>query len=345
VDHEDGLFLEVLAAAQMKDEGLAVFPPHTGKRATVGAAYIENQELYVFDGEDADAHPEYAEKIAQARFLPVTEGTRKSREMDMLDPHRDMIFVDDVRVYMIKEDVEPEVCWVRIEDLDMENHRLIGKVLAHTDRDFGVEAGDLIAFYIQRIDNEKLVCCADFDRMDTVVKRRAEEADPLRKALYEFGRVKSYETVNQVVEELRKRDVWLPCTAILTQEEQNRIEALLDASGNDMEKLNQYIMGNTEGIELVPDILKHEDGSLFMPVFASPEDMGSYGDSYSKVEKPLTEVLDMVEHHQEDLAGIVVNPFSESMVLAKDLFDAIRNGLDVALSAEMRDMPPSKTQS
>jgi hypothetical protein len=80
---------------------------------------------------------------------------------------------------------------------------------------------------------------------------------------------------------------------------------------------------------------------MFLPVFVSPEDMGSYGDRYSKVEKPFLEVLDMVEHHQEDLVGVVINPFTESMIIAKDLFEAVRHGLDVALSATLQQKPAS----
>lgn len=341
VDHESGLFLEVMAAARMTEEGMAVYPPHPGKRSTVGAAMVDEQEIYIFDDEDAGAHPEYAEKIAQARFLPVSEGVRRSRNMEFLDHLRDQIYVDDLRIYMIKDDMEPEVCWVRIEDLNREEHNLTGRLLGRPKHDFGVEAGDVITFYVQKLEDEKIICCADFDRPETIVKRRADEADPLRRALADFEHDKTYEGINRVIEALRERDVWLPCNTVLSQEEQAKLEALLDEYGEDVEKLNEYIMSSGEKIELVPDILKHEDGSMFLPVFVSPEDMGSYGDRYSKVEKPFLEVLDMVEHHQEDLVGVVINPFTDSMIIAKDLFQAVRHGLDVALSATLQQKPAS----
>ena len=105
VDHESGLFLEVMAAARMTEEGMAVYPPHPGKRSTVGAAMVDEQEIYIFDDEDAGAHPEYAEKIAQARFLPVSEGVRRSRNMEFLDhlPETgETVSVGDVR-FTVKE--------------------------------------------------------------------------------------------------------------------------------------------------------------------------------------------------------------------------------------------------
>jgi hypothetical protein len=347
VDHQEGLCLELLAAARMVEDGLETYPPDNSRHVYMQAGYADEQEVFVFDenGEEGEEHPEYAGKLNSVGFHRASEAVEFSRSMGVLDPFRDGCYVDDVRVYMVKEHMEPEVCWLRIEDLDRDSHCIIGKVLRDPVGDFGCEAGDLVSFRVQKLDERTLVCCADFDLEETIVRKRTEEADPLRLALAEFQQEKTYETVNRVIEELRQRDVWLACNTVLSKDGQARLEALLDEFGQDMEKLNEYIMSGDDRIELVPDILKHEDGSLFLPVFAAPEDMGTYGDRYSKVEKPFLEVLDIVDQHEEDLVGIVVDPFTESMIIAKDLFDAVRNGLDAALSAEMRNMPPSRKQS
>ena len=73
---------------------------------------------------------------------------------------------------------------------------------------------------------------------------------------------------------------------------------------------------------MVPDILQNEN-DFFFPVFTSAEEMGDYGEAFSKVEKHFLEAANLAQNNEKNLAGIVINAFTESIVIPKELFDII----------------------
>ena len=78
-----------------------------------------------------------------------------------------------------------------------------------------------------------------------------------------------------------------------------------------------------DSIRMVPDILQNEN-DFFFPVFTSAEEMGDYGDAFSKVEKHFLEAANLARNNDKNVAGIVINAFTaESIVIPKDLFDII----------------------
>ena len=70
---------------------------------------------------------------------------------------------------------------------------------------------------------------------------------------------------------------------------------------------------------------------LFFPVFSGIEEMGEYGNNFSKVEKHFLEAMIYAKNNENDLSGIVVNAFTEPFVLDKELWEAVEN-LDSRLS-------------
>lgn len=91
---------------------------------------------------------------------------------------------------------------------------------------------------------------------------------------------------------------------------------------------SQYIVENTfktqEQCKSKPDILKYEE-NLFFPAFSNPEAMGEYGNQLSKIQQHFLDVITLAANHKQNLSGIVINAFSESFVLGKDLWDLVKN--------------------
>ena len=70
-------------------------------------------------------------------------------------------------------------------------------------------------------------------------------------------------------------------------------------------------------IEMIRDA-----GYDFLNTNAAAEDMGEYGEHFSKVQKHFLECMVLARNNEKGVKGIVVNAFSEPFVLTVDLFDA-----------------------
>ena len=51
--------------------------------------------------------------------------------------------------------------------------------------------------------------------------------------------------------------------------------------------------------------------------------MGEYGDAFSKIGQSFTEAIRLARHNQREIAGIVINAFSEAYVIPKEQWDMI----------------------
>ena len=73
---------------------------------------------------------------------------------------------------------------------------------------------------------------------------------------------------------------------------------------------------------MIPDILQNGD-DFFFPVFSSAEEMGEYGNGFSKIEVDLLRAINLARNNEKKLKGIVVDAFSEPFVLDAELFDIV----------------------
>ena len=58
-------------------------------------------------------------------------------------------------------------------------------------------------------------------------------------------------------------------------------------------------------------------------MFTSEEEMGDYGERFSKVRKHILETIPLVRNNHKKIAGIIVNAFSEPFVLDARIFDIV----------------------
>ena len=99
-------------------------------------------------------------------------------------------------------------------------------------------------------------------------------------------------------------------------------EKAVDEAGDDLSSLVGKTFSNQQHIRMVPDILQNGD-QFFFPAFSSVEEMGEYGDHFSKVQKHMLEVIPLAMNNEKNVAGIVINAFTEPFVLERSMFDMV----------------------
>ena len=144
------------------------------------------------------------------------------------------------------------------------------------------------------------------------VKRETLKSGRVLKALIEqFENDRTKQNLISVLHCLRDSFVWIPGT--------------LRMSDADVEKFQNSQVGDTvttdEIMKFEPDILQNGEDK-FYPVFSSIEEMGEYGNNFSKVEKHFFEAMSYANFKKETV-GIVVNAFSMPFVVPKEWFDII----------------------
>lgn len=120
--------------------------------------------------------------------------------------------------------------------------------------------------------------------------------------------------------------IWIPCNAVMSAADyaalENTVKAAEKSGGPD--SLRGRYFENRDSIRMVPDILqKGED--YYFPVFTSEEEMGEYGEHFSKLGKHFIEAVNLAKNNEKKLRGIVVNAFSEPFIVPSELFDLILN--------------------
>ena len=124
-----------------------------------------------------------------------------------------------------------------------------------------------------------------------------EDGSMLKEAIHTFAGHRTRRNLLRVLEILRDSLVWIPCKAVLTD-------------------------GDDEAVRLEPDILK-KGKEYFCPVFTTMEDMGEYGEHFSKTRNHFLEAVALAENNENSVSGIVINAFSEAFVLKSDLFETV----------------------
>ena len=150
----------------------------------------------------------------------------------------------------------------------------------------------------------------------------SEEGRELKEAIHRFSIQRTKENLFAVLLLLKDSMIWIPCNAVLSAEDQSKWEALIKEHEGDPGSLVGKTLTNTDNIRMVPDILQNGE-EFFFPVFTSVEDMGEYGDHFSKLEDTLVHAITLARNNEKDLSGIVVNAFSEPFILDTDLFNLV----------------------
>ena len=314
IDHTEGLTLEVLATAFKHDESFIFEVGNTEISSKIRIGSVRDDECFYFSDEDGKKYERYADKIEMLKSYFAGDEVEESRNMHFLDESRSPEYPDDVLVYLLKDGNKVEGCWVRIEGL-AENY-IIGTLLNEPDQDFDCHAGEEIAFYVHQNDDEEIVLWSNMNPSPIITAEDLEDGTMLEAAIHTFNEEPTEEHLLEIMEILRDSYVWIPCNTIMSDAEQARLVAM-SKDGN----IGDEFISHDE-IRLIPDILQNGD-EFFFPVFSNIEAMGEYGNGFSKVQKHFLEALSTANNNEKDLAGIVINAFSEPFELYKEIWNLV----------------------
>ena len=322
IDHEAGLTLEVIAAGIEKDERFKFFEPSQETRFFIRVGAVENDDFALFDDSDNSLRNRSAEKLEILSAYEVDEEIEKTREMGFLDESRHPHYPDDVQVYLMRDGLDPEICWSRI--IGLGDHWIMGVLLNEPNQNFDYHQGEKIAFFVEKTEDEKIICYSDMNPSQLLKPEDLEDGSMLREAIAAFNADRTEQGLIQIMEILRDSLVWVPCNAVLSELDQKAFSDLIDKANGDLDSLVGIEMSNQENIRMIPDILQNGD-QFFFPAFITAEDMGEYGQHFSKVQKHFLEVIALARNNEKNVAGIVINAFTEPWVLDREIFDLVEN--------------------
>ena len=156
IDHEQGLTFEILAMGRKDDDAFTFAEGSHDARVITRATALLDHEFYPVDASYAEEH---SKKIELLKHYDVSPEIEQTRFMEFLDESREPGYVDDVLVYFIKDELDVEACWVRIEK--MKTPHLVGTLLNEPNQDFGCHINDLVTFSVRRMGDGKVVCIAE----------------------------------------------------------------------------------------------------------------------------------------------------------------------------------------
>ena len=142
----------------------------------------------------------------------------------------------------------------------------------------------------------------------------------LRDAIFKFALERNEENLIDVLQILRDSWVWVPCTAILS--DNDKLEQMVKGCEENLDDMIGRDFVANDSIRLVPDILKNGD-DFYFPVFSDEESMGEYGKDFSKVARHILDVIPLAKNNEKNVKGIVINAFSEPFILDDRLFDLV----------------------
>lgn len=324
IDREAGMTLEVLCAGIREGNNMFTFFECAKEvRSILRIGSVIDAEFYVLDDSDESLLGKYADKLKVLKDYDAPEEVEISRTMKLFDSSRHELYPDDVLVYLTRDGLEPEGCWVRITGLG--DGFAMGTLLNEPDQDLGYHEGEEIAFFAVKTEDDKTVLCTDRHPGCRLAAEDTDDDDSLLKeAVSVFNNERTEEHFIDILISLRDSYVWVPCNAVMSEADMARFDEILKNAEDDLSSMIGEEFTAKDEIRLIPDILQNGD-DYFFPVFSSAEEMGEYGRHVSKIQKHISEVIPLARNNEKNVAGIVLNAFTEPFVLDADIFDLVEN--------------------
>ena len=305
IDHEAGMTLELLCAGKQNGKELEMFDGDDERRAVARIDGVKDLEFTVL-GDDEWLTTKHCKKIEMLSGYSVNEEIETSRSFTFLDGCRHEFFPDDIMVVILKDDFEPEGCWVNIFGLG--ERCFIGRLLSEPNQDFGCHIGDEIKFYAQKQDDDSVMCFSD--------------GTPLNRCYAKFKEEQNEINLYRLLNLLRDSYVWVPCTAVMDEQDEAKLQKMFEDAGGDTDKIIGETFTTSESVRLIPDILQNGN-EFFFPIFSSAEEMGEYGEHFSKVQKHMLEAMALAQNNEKKVSGMVLDAFSGQFVINTDLIKLI----------------------
>ncbi|MCR4692075.1 MAG: ADP-ribosylglycohydrolase family protein, partial [Lachnospiraceae bacterium] len=159
---------------------------------------------------------------------------------------------------------------------------------------------------------------------DEITAELLEDGSFLKRATEICNRNHTQLNLIKLARILRDSWVWVPCTAIFSDADTEAMDkvVLKAAENNDLDSLVGHTFTSQDEVRMVPDILQSGD-NFFFPVFTTAEEMGEYGNQFSKMQRYFLETMVLARNNEKNVKGIVINAFSEPFEIPVELFDII----------------------
>ena len=159
---------------------------------------------------------------------------------------------------------------------------------------------------------------------DEITAELLEDGSYLKRATEICNRNRTQLNMIKLARILRDSWVWVPCNAIFSDADNEAVsKVVMEAvDNNDLDSLVGHTFTSQDEVRMVPDILQSGD-NFFFPVFTTAEEMGEYGEHFSKVQRHFLETMILAKNNEKNVKGIVINAFSEPFVIPVEMFDII----------------------
>ena len=152
IDEVQGLCLEILAAGKMMDEGFVFYKTNKNSINFISMQELKEYDYYVINDDSEILLHRYEKQLAYLQCLQPLMEVEDTRYFDFLDPFRSEKHPDIVKVHLVKDGLNEEVCDVYIVDID--ERYIFGELCDEPEQDFGYYHGDIVSF---RFEEDKLV--------------------------------------------------------------------------------------------------------------------------------------------------------------------------------------------
>lgn len=144
----------------------------------------------------------------------------------------------------------------------------------------------------------------------------------MRKAIDAFENDRSQEMLLTILWYMKSTVMYVPCNMVMSERDRKRWDEIVLSSADDLDSLKGMELTAEDEIRLVPDILMNGE-QYFFPAFTSCEEMGEYGEGFSKVAKHIMEIINLARNNEKDIEGIVINAFTKPFVVTMDILSII----------------------
>jgi len=170
---------------------------------------------------------------------------------------------------------------------------------------------------------------------DSITAELLEDGSFLKRAVEICNRNRTQLNLIKLARILRDSWVWVPCTAVFSDTDKEAMDKVVMEAieKDDPDSLIGQELTSHDEVRFVPDILQNGE-ELFFPVFTTAEEMGEYGDGFSKYQAHFLHAANLAKNNEKKVSGIVINAFSEPFVVPKEMFDIIA---DMNSSVEVQD--------
>jgi ADP-ribosylglycohydrolase len=151
-----------------------------------------------------------------------------------------------------------------------------------------------------------------------------EDGSFLRRAIEICNRNRTQLNFLKLARILRDSWVWIPCNAVFSDRDYEEWSKVVQeaAEKDDLDSLIGHRFVSEDNVRMIPDILQNGD-DFYFPVFTSEEEMGEYGEQFSKLAQHFLDAMNLARNNEKNVRGIVINAFSEPFEIPVELFDLI----------------------